>query len=150
VNTLSLDELTDVSLRARWNRHRRVVIPVIAVLLVVGAFLEWGPIGLGNGPLRIGADDGEFGAISSRIPVALVSPIGNTSSSALVIDGVQLLGNGSCPAPHVLTTEAMSFTWPATRTSWLPAPDLSPEPSKFRIPQAGDAWLRGPRRTRMC
>ncbi len=111
MNTLSLDELTDVSLRARWNRHRRVLIPVIAVLLVVGAFLEWGPIGLGNGPLLMGTNGAMSGTISSRIPVALVNPVYNAGNSALVIDGVQLLGNGSYPTPHVLATEALSFTY---------------------------------------
>jgi hypothetical protein len=39
-----------------------------------------------------------------------VTPIGNSGGSALVIDGVQLLGNGSYPAPHVLAMEAMSNT----------------------------------------
>jgi hypothetical protein len=110
MNTLSLDELTDVSLRARWNRHRRVLSPVIVAVLAVGAFLAWGPIGLGNGPLYLGINGAEFGGISSQLPVGIVTPISNSGGSALVIDSVQLLGNGSYPPPHVLAMEAMGST----------------------------------------
>ena len=112
MNALSLDELTDVSLRARWTRRRKLLIPIIVAVLAVGAFLAWGPIGLGNGPLQMGEPgSGEFGGISSRLPVAIVTPIGNSGGSPLVLDNVQLLGNGgSYPAPHVLAIEAMSTT----------------------------------------
>jgi hypothetical protein len=110
VNTLSLDDLADVSLRARWTRHRQVLIPIIVAVLIVGAFLEWGPIGLGNGPLYMGMSGAGFGKVSSRLPVGIVTPIMNSGSSALVIDRVQLLGNASYPAPHVLAVEAMSNT----------------------------------------
>jgi len=85
--------------------------PIIVAVLAVGAFLQWGPIGLGNGPLRMGMLGGaEFGGVSSRLPVALLTPIGNQGDSPVVIDGVQLLGNGSFPAPHVLAMETMSST----------------------------------------
>jgi hypothetical protein len=107
VDTLSLDDLTDVSLRARRIRHRQVLITIIAAVLAVGA-LEWGPIGLGNGPLRMGTTGDRFGGVSSRQPVAIVTPLDNLGGSALVIDGVQLLGNVSYPAPHVLAMEALS------------------------------------------
>jgi hypothetical protein len=74
---LSLDDLTDVSLRARWVRHRRVLIPIVVAVIAVGAFLEWGPIGLGNGSLRMSVNGDGYGAISSRRPVAIVTPVDN-------------------------------------------------------------------------
>jgi len=105
-------DLTDVSLRARWTQHRRVLIPIIVAVLVVGAFLEWGPVGLGNGPLYMGVNGGGagFGRVSSRQPVGIVMPIANSGNSALVIDSVQLIGNASYPVPHVLAVETMSNT----------------------------------------
>ncbi len=110
MGTLSLDGLADVSLRARWMRHRRVLIATVTVVVAVGAFLEWGPIGLGNGPLQMGMTGAGFGGISSRLPVAIATPIRNSGGTSLVIDGVQLVGNSSYPAPHVLAMEAMSNT----------------------------------------
>ncbi len=108
MDTLSLDTLTNVSLRALAIRHRRVLITIIAAMLAVGAFLEWGPIGLGNGPLYMGMNGDGFGEISSRLPVGIVTPIDNSGGSAVVIDAVQLLGNGRYPAPHVLAMGATS------------------------------------------
>jgi hypothetical protein len=110
VQTLALDDLTDVSMRAHWTRHRRILIPIIVAVLAVGAFLQWGPVGLGNGPLHMGMGLGTEmdGGISSRLPVAIIAPIGNSGGSALVIDGVQLLGNASYPAPHVLAMDVIS------------------------------------------
>ena len=107
MNTPSQD-LIDVSLRARWRHHQRLLIAIIAAVLVISAFLEWGPIGLGNGPLRMGMTGDGFGAVSSRRPVAIVTPLDNLGGSALVIDGVQILGNGIYPAPRVRATEVMS------------------------------------------
>jgi hypothetical protein len=111
VDVLSLDGLTDVSLRARWRRRRRVLIPVIAALLALGAFLEWGPIGLGSGPLGgMGDSTGiSWGPVPSRVPVAIASPI-YSGNSSVVIDEIQLLGISRYPAPHVLAVEAMSYT----------------------------------------
>ncbi len=108
MDTLSLGNLTDVSLRSRWKRHRRLLIGVVVVLLVIGSFLEWGPIGFGNGPVRIGTRVVQSGATSGRLPIAVVMPIGNSGGSALVVDSVQLLGDGSAPAPRVLASEAIS------------------------------------------
>jgi hypothetical protein len=105
----TLDGLTDVSWRARWRRLRWPMIAIVAALIAIGAFLEWGPIGFGNGPLHMGADSVESGGISSRTPVAVLIPIGD-GTSAVVIDDVQLLGNGSYPVPHVLAAEAMGYT----------------------------------------
>jgi hypothetical protein len=98
VDTLSLE------------RHRRLLIVIMVALLAIGAFLVWGPIGLGSGPLRMGNDGAGSGEVSSRTPVAIVDPIRNTGGSALVIDEIQLLGNGSYPAPHALAMEVITYT----------------------------------------
>lgn len=45
MSVVELADMTDVSLRARWQRWRHIVLALVAVLLVVGAFLVWGPIG---------------------------------------------------------------------------------------------------------
>jgi hypothetical protein len=105
---LSLGGLTDVSLRARWMRHRRVLVPIVVAVLAVGAFLEWGPIGLGNGPLVMAMTGDGYGSTSSRQPVAIWTPFDNLGGSALVVDSVQLIGNSSYPAPQVLAMEEMS------------------------------------------
>jgi hypothetical protein len=55
VNAQSNDAGVGASQRARWQRRRLVVITVVGAMLAVGAFLLWGPIGLGNGPLNAGA-----------------------------------------------------------------------------------------------
>jgi hypothetical protein len=36
-----------------WQRRGHFIIAGFAMLLVVGAFLQVGPIGLGNGPLNV-------------------------------------------------------------------------------------------------
>src|ERR1700754_3945842 len=51
VTSLSTDRPDDTSVRAWFGRKRRVMILAAAGLLATGAFLLWGPIGLGNGPL---------------------------------------------------------------------------------------------------
>lgn len=88
-----------------------MLITIIAAMLAVGAFLEWGPIGLGNGPLHMGMNGDGFGEISSRLPVGIVTR--STTRAALHSSStLQLLGNGSYPAPHVLAMEAMSNSDP--------------------------------------
>src|ERR1700749_2330909 len=52
--TSLIDHPNGTSLRARYGRRRRVVILAAAGLLATGAFLLWGPVGLGNGPLGTG------------------------------------------------------------------------------------------------
>jgi hypothetical protein len=81
--------IPDMTLPARWQRRRRVVIPVIAALLAVGAFLFWGPIGLGNGPLGVPAGFGDFGQVqASTQPTAYVATLVNAGGSTAVIDNV--------------------------------------------------------------
>lgn len=68
------------------SRRRQLTTGVAAVVLI-GAFLVFGPIGLGNGPLGVPSMDGRFGLSTSK-PTAFVATLVNTGGSAAVIDGV--------------------------------------------------------------
>jgi hypothetical protein len=53
-----IDHPEDALVRTWCGRKSRVIIVVAAALLATGAFLFWGPIGLGNGPLSTGVGYG--------------------------------------------------------------------------------------------
>ncbi len=117
MSSLSIDDPQDTRVRARYRRKSRVVILAAAGLLAAGAFLLWGPIGLGNGPLSTGLGY-EEGAVHAGSPVGLVIPIYNSGSSPAVVDGLDLIGGTSYPGPHVLGLEVLTSdtcmgTWPA-------------------------------------
>jgi hypothetical protein len=117
------DRLTDVSLPGWWNRGRRVIIPAVVAILAAGAFLLWGPVGLGNGPVsvRMSGAVGWTDSAGSRVLAPL--PIRYSGHSEAVIDGVQLVGGTRYPAPHVLALEVLATSstcaplGPASRTS---------------------------------
>lgn len=111
-----IDHPNDTSVRAWLRRKRRVIILAAAGLLAAGAFLLWGPIGLGNGPLSTGLGYGT-GAVHAGSPVGLVIPIYNSGDSSAVVDGLDLISGTSYPAPHVLGLEVLTSgacigTWP--------------------------------------
>jgi len=118
-----LDSLTDISPRGRWNRARRVIIPVVVALLAVGAFLLWGPVGLGNGPVSVTMSGAEGWTDSAGSPALAPLPIYYSGHREAVIDGVQLIGGTQYPVPHVLALEVLgtsgtcSGLGPARRTS---------------------------------
>lgn len=72
------------------RRHTRLLAAAAMAFAMVGAFLAWGPIGLGNGPLWLPtASSGTYSSGQQRPgPVAYVLPIGNHGHGALVIDSV--------------------------------------------------------------
>jgi hypothetical protein len=92
----------------RAGRKRRVIILAAIGLLVIGAFLLWGPIGLGNGPLSAGVYDTEGGVHASHDPAGIVIPVHNSGNSPAVVDGLDLIGGTSYPGPHVLGLEVLS------------------------------------------
>jgi hypothetical protein len=89
-------------------RRRRVLIPALIALLAVAAFLLWGPIGLGNGPLQVGQPGGEGWADSADAPVALALPMSYAGQDSAVIDGIDFVGGTSYPAPHVIFLEVLA------------------------------------------
>lgn len=88
---MRLADMTDLSLRARWARRRRVIIPVIIAFAVVGVFLLWGPIGLCNGPLTLAGSNSAGGGIAqSTGPIEIALPIDNNGAApAPAANGVQ-------------------------------------------------------------
>ncbi|HSR86530.1 MAG TPA: hypothetical protein VLM11_20335 [Streptosporangiaceae bacterium] len=92
----------NASPRAHKARPPRILIAALAVLLAVGAFLLWGPIGLGNGPLGVASMDGRFGLSTSQ-PTGFVATLVNTGGSAAVIDDVTVTSAAGYAPVRVLT-----------------------------------------------
>jgi len=89
------------------TRHSRILAAVVVVLLGIGAFLDRGPIGLGNGPLTFGSFS-VTGTFDTRgAPVGLVIDVINHGRAPAIINGVTLVGGGSgYPAPRLITVYA--------------------------------------------
>jgi hypothetical protein len=92
--------------RSPRTRSRRVILPGAVVLLVIGAFLLWGPIGLGNGPLSTRDDGAEGWTDSSPGPVAITFLLRNSGHDQPVIDAVELVGGTSYASPRELGLDA--------------------------------------------
>jgi hypothetical protein len=118
-----LGSLTDVSLRGRWNRRRELIIPAVVALLAVGAFLLWGPVGLGNGPLSATMSGATGWTDSAGSPALVPLPIYYSGHREAVIDGVVLIGGTRFLVPHVRALEVLATSGtcaglgPARRTS---------------------------------
>ena len=117
MTSTSIDHPNDTSVRTRYGRKRRVAILAAAGLLATGAFLLWGPIGLGNGPLSA-AYGITAGTVHPGGPAGFVIPIHNSGGSPAVVDGLDLIGGTSYPGPHVLGLEVLTpgtcaGPWPA-------------------------------------
>ena len=115
------DYPNETSVRAWLRRMRRVIVLAAAGLLATGAFLLWGPVGLGNGPLSTGLNYGQ-GSVHAGGPVGLAIPIYNSGDSSAVVDGLDLIGGTSYPGPHVLGLEVLTSdtcmgTWPARQAA---------------------------------
>lgn len=95
-------------MRLRFGqRYSRLLAGIVVVLLVIGAFLTRGPIGLGNGPLFFESFSISGWPDPHGVPVGLVVPIVNRGKSAAVINGVTLVGGGNgYPAPRLITVYA--------------------------------------------
>jgi hypothetical protein len=116
----SVDDPQDTSVRARSARRRRAAALVAAGLVVIGAFLLWGPIGLGNGPLTAAVYASQGWPDSGRVPVGFVIPFRNSGEAPAVIDGLDFIGGTRYPSPRVLRLEVLNSgncggTWPAHR-----------------------------------
>src|SRR5271166_2632146 len=121
-NGLSVHAIAGTLPRPRWTRWRLVVMAVVGAALVVGAFLAWGPIGLGNGPLYAGVGDGVGWPDSGGQPVGFIIPIQNSGSTPAVVDGVDLIGGTRFPGPRVLALDVLTSgrcggPFPARRTT---------------------------------
>lgn len=74
----------------------------IAVLLVAAAaFLAWGPIGLGPGPVSV-AFVSSSGTVPLTQPVMILVPIQASPSTHAVIDGIGIAGGAGYPPPQLI------------------------------------------------
>jgi hypothetical protein len=117
-----IDRPKDKSVRAWYGRQRRAIILVAVGLLAIGAFLLWGPVGLGNGPLSAASYATQGGVLSGRGPVGFVIPIHNSGDSSAVVDGLDIIGGTRYPGPHVLGLEVLTSgtcgaVWPARQAA---------------------------------
>lgn len=117
-----IDHPEDKSVRAWYGRQRRVIILVAVGLVAIGAFLLWGPVGLGNGPLSAAVYATQDAVNSGPGPVGFVIPIHNSGDSSAVVDGLDLIGGTSYPGPHVLGLEVLTSgncgaVWPARQAA---------------------------------
>ena len=102
----SIETMTDVSMSARFDRRKRVIIPVVIALLAIGAFLRWGPIGLGNGPLVMGGTGVDTMSLPRPVPFADLILYSGTGSAT--IDRITLVNRTSYPTPRLISTELVS------------------------------------------
>jgi hypothetical protein len=116
VNAQSVDGV-QASPRARWQRWRRAMIAAAVAVLAVGAFLLWGPVGLGAGPLFVGEFDIVGGGDAGSAAAGMLLAVHNSSHDPAVIDSIRLIGRTRYPGPHVIRREAWSVAncigaWP--------------------------------------
>jgi hypothetical protein len=119
--SLSVDDPKHDSVRGRPGRKRRASILVAVGLPAIGAFLLWGPIGLGNGPLNAGVGATQGWTDTGRRPVGFIIPIQNSGDTPAVIDGLDLIGGTRFPGPRLLRLEVLTSSlcggaWPARPT----------------------------------
>jgi hypothetical protein len=108
---------TDRGRCARVLRSRRAAV-CAAAAAVVGAFLLWGPVGLGSGPLAVQMGLLQGNQASSLAPEGFIIPLYNSGHDAVVVDAVKLVGGTRYPVPRqigldVLTTSLCGGAWPA-------------------------------------
>jgi hypothetical protein len=105
--------------RRRWVRAAVAAgIAVVVLAGAAGAFLAFGPVGIGAGPLVVG-----FVSAAGRVPgdgpAAIVIPAGSPRGVPAVIDAVSIKGSGKYGAPGVRRVAAdasqscVGIWWPA-------------------------------------
>ena len=88
------------------------------VIVVVGSFLQWGPIGLGSGPLALEENDTTGAIAQSQGPLGISLALYNSGHGLAVIDDIKLVGGTRYAGPRavrfaVLTTALCGGAWPA-------------------------------------
>lgn len=74
---------------------------VVAGLAAVGAFLFWGPVPIGAGPLHIDWSMDDVALVSGTDPSAITVPL-NAGSSGAVVDGIAVATSRRYPAPAII------------------------------------------------
>ncbi|HUZ25673.1 MAG TPA: hypothetical protein VMV07_18095 [Streptosporangiaceae bacterium] len=88
---------------------------VAALIVAAGAFLAWGPLGIGAGPLAV-AFVASSGTVPQSRPSVLLVPIETGAATPAVIDSVRISGGQGYPAPRLLSVvgdpdQACSGIW---------------------------------------
>ena len=108
----SFDAVYRPSWRDVGRRNLHIVLAIVAGLVGTAAFLLWGPIGIGNGPLQASAGGAESGGVGGKAPLAIFVPLFNAGRAAVTVDSIAAAGGGSYQAPVVVATEAMTPDYP--------------------------------------
>ncbi len=99
-------------LREQWqHRRRRSVVSTAAALVIVGAFLLWGPIGLGKGPLSVPSMAVSFGSVQATTqPTAYIATLVNSGGSTAVIDRVTVTSARGYSPARVLSVRVARYS----------------------------------------
>jgi hypothetical protein len=112
-----------IAARPWWSRRSwRIAELVTAVILLVGAFLLWGPIGIGDGPLSVQMLATEGDVAQAATPLGFILPMYNSGHGDAVVDGVELIAGTRYPGPRLLhlgvvSTATCGAAWPARTTA---------------------------------
>jgi hypothetical protein len=71
------------------------------VLLAAGAFVAWGPVGVGDGPLSV-AYVASSGTVPQSAPTIVLIPVQASAGTRAVIDAVGITGGNGSPPPELL------------------------------------------------
>lgn len=91
----------------------------VVLAAAVGAFLAWGPIGIGPGPLTV-AFVASTGTVPQGHPAVIIVPIETAASAPALVDSVGLKGGQGYPSPRLLRVLAdpdqacTGIWWPVT------------------------------------
>jgi hypothetical protein len=97
---------------------------LVAVLAsAVAAFLAWGPVGMGPGPVSV-AYLSSSGLVPQSEPTTVLVPIATPASTRVVIDSVGIVGGGGYGPPLLIgvagnTDEACTGIWISDRNSFV-------------------------------
>jgi len=85
------------------------------ILLAAGAFVAWGPVGFGDGPLSV-AFVASGGTVPQSAATIVLIPVQTSDGTRAVIDAVGITGGNGSPPPDLLgvvgdTSRACSGIW---------------------------------------
>jgi hypothetical protein len=90
---------------------------LLAAVIAGAAFLAWGPVGIGPGPLAVGYVSSS-GVIPPDGPSMIIIPAGTTAAGRAVIDAVAIRGGGGYRAPRLI--RVLGVTSPSCSGIWFP------------------------------
>jgi hypothetical protein len=122
----SADPAASPESRRKLNRWRRAAIggaaAVLAVVVAGAAFLAFGPLGQGPGPLAVGYVS-STGVVPRDDSTMIVIPVGAAASTTAVIDAVGIRGGGGYHAPREI--RVVGVPGQSCRGIWFPLHDAA-------------------------